>query len=73
MRIFSIVAALALAALLYFAIADRSSVVALMGEDAAQDSPDAEAIESPQPEASAPASELVQVVVQTLFERAWQK
>ncbi|ABG31398.1 efflux RND transporter periplasmic adaptor subunit [Roseobacter denitrificans] len=62
MRIFSIVAAIAVAAALYFAIVDRGALLALLGQDApaqtGDDSPEAAAQDT------VPSSDLVKVVVQ---------
>ena len=65
MRIFSIIAALVVAAILYFAIADRDRLVALMGGDVPQ-SEEIDSTEGAQ-EVAAPKSDLVQVVVLSSF------
>ncbi|GIT86923.1 efflux RND transporter periplasmic adaptor subunit [Roseobacter sp. OBYS 0001] len=62
MRIFSIIAAIAVAAALYFAIVDRGALLALFGQDAsAEDTDDSQDTGA---EENAAASDLVKVVVQ---------
>lgn len=63
MRIFSIIAACAVAAVLYFLVVDRDAFVAFMGRDVAQEETAAMAEEQPQAD-SEESSNLVKVVVQ---------
>lgn len=68
MRIFSIVAAIAVAAALYFAIVDRSALLALMGRDTPEENADDSQDAAPQDAAQTP--ELVKVVVQKSIAQA---
>lgn len=65
MRIFPIVAAILVAALIYYAIVDRQSLLAFLGQDTAELSATAEQEPAQSPSSEAPAADLVKVVVQT--------